>query len=190
MFAENSDGVGPGFAGVDHDGLLRIARNAELFDEDVALDFSRSEVVVIIETSFADGNNFRVSHQIFESAVDLGRCFRSVMWMDADGGQDAVMLLGQADSSLQVVRTAAAADGDHVLDSSGERALDHGFTVGGELLAIQVAVRNDQRHFRRAPMGTSSRNAASTGFVSSSDTTTIMHLDSWPRSFRGLILAS
>ncbi len=71
-----------------------------------------------------------------------------------------------------------------------EIASQHGFAVGIELGSIQVTMRIDQPHFRRAPTGTSSRKPTSTGGVSSSEAATIMPWDSMPRSLRGCKLAT
>src|SRR5258708_38188661 len=46
------------------------------------------------------------------------------------------------------------------------------------------------RYFRRAPMGTSSKKAARTGFPPSREAATIMPLDSKPRSLRGARFAT
>ena len=63
VFAEECDRVVPGFARVDHDGLFRVARDLHLLDEDVALDFARREVVMIVEADFAERDHFGVLGQ-------------------------------------------------------------------------------------------------------------------------------
>ena len=40
---------------MDHDGFLGIGGDLHLFDEDGALGFAGGEVVVIVESYFADG---------------------------------------------------------------------------------------------------------------------------------------
>src|ERR1017187_8463601 len=108
------------------------------------------------------------------------------MRMHAHGCVDEGVLPGQAQGGFQVRRTAARADGHHALDASLAGALDHLVAVRVELLVIQMAVRIDQLHLRRAPMGTSSRKPASTGLPPSMDPAAIIPFDSMPRSFRGI----
>ena len=62
--------------------------------------------------------------------------------------------------------------------------------VGVELLVVEMTVRIGQSHFRRAPTGVFSGNAASTGGPPSSDAATTMPFDSTPRSLRGSRLAT
>ena len=100
------------------------------------------------------------------------------------------MLAGQAQGGFQIRRTVAGADGHHALHAGLAGARDHFVAVGVELLVVQVAVRIDQLHFRRAPMGTSSRKPASTGLPPSMEPATIIPFDSMPRSLRGCRLAT
>src|ERR1022692_1098103 len=102
------------------------------------------------------------------------RGFRCIMRMHAHGCIDEGVLPGQAQGGFQVRRTAARANGHHALDASLAGALDHLVAVRVELLVIQMAVRIDQLHLRRAPMGTSSRKPASTGLPPSMDPATII----------------
>src|SRR5690242_11956690 len=76
------------------------------------------------------------------------------------------------------------------LDACGARAFDHLIEVGCELFAVEVAMRIDDPHFRRAPTGMSSRKAASTGLPSSTDAAITIPFDSMPFSLRGGRFAS
>ena len=62
--------------------------------------------------------------------------------MDADGGIDRFMLIGQADAGFEVGRTVARADDHHALDAGGQGAVDDGLAVGVELGVIEMAVEN------------------------------------------------
>src|SRR5690242_20351051 len=123
--------------------------------------------------------------QAFEGLRDG---LRGVMRMDADGGIDGLVLVGQTDAGFKIRRTVACADDQHAFDAGSQGAVDDSFAVGIELRVIQVAVTID--HFRRAPTGTSSRKLASTGLPPSSEAATIIPCDSRPRSLRGARLAT
>ena len=69
--------------------------------------------------------------------------------MNADGGEDAGVLLRQADRVVVRLHAAAGADGDHACDARGLRARDHGVAVRGKALFVEVAVGIDQRDARR-----------------------------------------
>ena len=66
---------------------LRASRgDAHLLDEDVALDFARGEVVVIIEADFAERDHFGVRQQFRQALEGFGGGLGGVVRMDADGG--------------------------------------------------------------------------------------------------------
>src|SRR5690242_11391004 len=100
--------------------------------------------------------------------------------MHTNRGVHAVMLLGEL----------GRVDHHHAIDTGPESALDGGIAVGVELFGVNMAVRIDQDHFRRAPMGMSSRKPARTGLPPSTDAATIIPLDSMPFSLRGCRFAT
>ena len=110
--------------------------------------------------------------------------------MDPDGGVYKRIAIGLADGHFQVGRTVAGADSHHALHAGGAGALDRLLAVFVELGVVQVAVRIDQPHLRRAPTGISSWKPASTGLPPSTEAATIMPLDSMPFSLRGCRLAT
>ena len=110
--------------------------------------------------------------------------------MHADGGVEAGIALCQTDGGFEIGRPVAGADGHHAFDAGGAGALQHLVAVGVELGIVQVDVRVDQRHFKRAPTGMSSWKPASTGLPSLTEAATIMPLDSIPCSLRGCRLAT
>jgi len=132
----------------------------------------------------------RVAHTIRRAGEGLGRGLRGVVRMDADGGVHKRIAVGQPDSGFKIRRPVAGADRHHASDTGGERALDYRLAVFFKLRVVQVAVRIDQVHFRRAPTGMSSWKPASTGLPSSTDAATIIPFDSMPFSLRGCRLAT
>jgi hypothetical protein len=63
MFAQQSDGVRPGFAGVNGDGQVRLAGDLQLAGEDRALRLARGEIVVVVETDFGNRDHLGVRGQ-------------------------------------------------------------------------------------------------------------------------------
>src|SRR5208283_5421622 len=116
--------------------------------------------------------------------------FRRIVWMHTNGGQYERIFRGQPDPSFQIRWPAAGANGEHTFHLGGAGAPDHRRAVFIELSVVQVTVRIDQPHLRRAPTGTSSWNPTSTGLPPSTDAATIIPFDSMPRSFRGCKLAT
>src|SRR5262245_8459367 len=107
------------------------------------------------------------------------------MRSNTHGGINERILVGQPHARLEIRRTIARADSHHPLDTRGARALDHQLPIFVELFAVEVAVRIDQPHFKRAPGGMSSWKPARTGLPSSTEAATIMPFDSMPFSLRG-----
>ena len=141
--ANQRDGVVPGFAGVDHDRLLRLGRLLHLLDEDVVLDFSRREVVVIVEADFTDRDDFGMLCEISEVAERILVRFRGVVRVDSDGRVERFVAIGKADAGFQIGRAVACADRHKSRHARFEGAPDHFFAVRIELVAIQVTVRVD-----------------------------------------------
>ena len=111
--------------------------------------------------------------------------------MDADGGVDLLVALGEADGAVEFGRAVAGPDGQHPGDAGCGGAVEHGVEIVGETSRRRDGSGNRSSiYFRRAPTGTSSRKPASTGLPPSSDAATIMPFDSMPRSLRGCRLAT
>src|SRR4051794_18299513 len=110
--------------------------------------------------------------------------------MHAYRGIDKRIAFGEADGDLQIGRSVSRADGQQAHDTRCQRAFDGLLAIFVELGIVQMAVRIDQRHFRRAPTGMSSWKPASTGLPSPTEAATIIPLDSMPFSFRGWRLAT
>jgi taurine--2-oxoglutarate transaminase len=58
--------------------------------------------------------------------------------MDAGGGINRFVAIGQADAGFEVGRTVARADNHHAFDAGGQGAVDDGLAVGIELGVIEV----------------------------------------------------
>ncbi len=83
--------------------------------------------------------------------------------MDACGRKDKRIGLCQPDSRFEIRRALAGPDCEHVFDAGCASTIHDLLAIGLKLRIIEMAMRIDQIHLSRAPIGTSSRNPASTG---------------------------
>ena len=81
------------------------------------------------------------------------RRLRRIVRMDADGGVDERIAIGQADGGFEIGRTVAGADGHHALDAGRARALDDGVAVGVELWIVQMDSANRSASLQARPDG-------------------------------------
>ena len=142
---------------------------------------------MIVEADLADRQHLRMAGQIAQARERIGRRLRGIVRMHADRGVDERVALGLLYGHIQF---AAGTDRHHRFHARGQRALDDLRAVRIELLVIQVTMRIDQAHFKRAPTGMSSWKPASTGLPPSTDAATIIPLDSMPFSLRGCKFAT
>src|SRR5690348_462964 len=113
------------------------------------------------------------------------------MRMNADGSVDPVVLLSDADGAIECAWSSAAADRQNGSHACAASAFEHFRAICVESRTFEMRVRIDQHYFSRAPMGTSSRKLARTGWpLSPTEAATIMPFDSMPRSLRGWRLAT
>ena len=75
-----------------------------------------------------------------------GSDFFGVVGMDAYGGVDPVVGFGVGERGVEFFGAWAGADGEDGGDACGLGALEHGFTVVGELGAVYVGVGVDEFH--------------------------------------------
>ena len=124
-----------------------------------------------------------------------------VVGVDAYRGVDPVVLFGEGDGCVEVVRAGSAAYGQQGLHACFARSCEHCVAVFVKLRKLEVRVGIDNfhlgdpgyrqlRYFRRAPTGTSSVKVQSTGLPSGVEAATIIPLDSTPRSLRGARFAT
>src|SRR5580658_222627 len=175
---------------MDYDRLGGLGGDLQLARKDRPLHFARRKIVVVVQADFADGEHFGMIRELTQMRPRFGRGLGGIVRMHSHGGVYERIATGQADAGFQVGRTLAGADRQHGFDPRGERPADGLLAVQVELRIVQVAVRIDQLHFRRAPGGMSSWNPASTGLPSFTDAATIMPLDWMPFSLRGCRLAT
>ena len=146
---------------------------------------------MIVETDFADGQHFRMRDQIAQTLEIVRARFGGIVRMNADGRVEGtgtrrpdVAPASRSGGPLPVPMASMCST------PARERALDHRRAIFVEFGVVQVSVRIDQPHLRRAPTGISSWKPASTGLPPSTDAATIIPFDSMPRSFRGCRLAT
>ena len=141
---EDAEAIVPGVAAVDDDGEIRGLSEFHLLAEDCFLDVAGGMVVEIVEADFAPGDYFGMFGEDGKGFEMGGSDFLCVMGMDAYSGVDPVVGFGVGDGGGELFR--AWADGEDRGDACGLGALEHGFTVFGELGAVDVGVGIDEFH--------------------------------------------
>ncbi len=146
VLAEDGEEVIPGIgavlagAAVDEDGKFDGGGELELLAEDALLHLSRRVVVMVVESDFSDGDDLRVMGEaLHEFEVGGGEQARFVR-VDADGGVDPEVLLGEGDGAGEVVGAVSVANGEQSSDAGVVGALDDRFAIGGELGAVEMGV--------------------------------------------------
>src|SRR5579863_3261352 len=81
-----------------------------------------------------------------EIVVGLGGDFRGIVRVDADGGVDLRVVVGEAHGAVDFRRAVTGSDGQDTGDTGGGGAVEDGVEVVGEALVVQVAVGIDE-HF-------------------------------------------
>ena len=143
VFGHQAHGVVGGFAGVDNQRQAALVGGLDVGDEAVVLPGQIAAAPVVVEAGFADADHFGVACvlQKFVQA-EFGGSF--AVGVDADGGEEVVVLFGQCQHLGETF--AAHADdeglGDLVVRHVGE---DFG-QAAGEAVEIQVAVGVDEEH--------------------------------------------
>jgi len=99
--------------------------------------------VVVIETAFPEGDNFRVAGKFGEFIAGVIIGLLGLSWVDADGCVDAGMLVGEGKSGP--TGGEIGADGDETGDASGDGASDDVLAISIEVREIKVAVGVDEQ---------------------------------------------
>ena len=180
-------GIFPGFTRMDHDGFVELGGDFQLALKHGALHIARREIVVVVQADLADSQHFRMAGQIAQARESIGRSLRRIVRMDTDGCVDERVAFRLLYGHIQL---AARTDRHHHFHAGGEGALDYLRAIGIEFLVVEVAMRIDQAHFKRAPTAISSWKPARTGFPPSTDAATIIPFDSMPFSLRGCKFAT
>ena len=127
---------------------------------------SRGEIVVVIEADFADGHDFGMRQQLAQTRRDVRRVgLRGVVRMNAHGGQNCRIAVGQANRRFEIGRslpvpiaTIRSTPASSARSITASRSASKGRRPDGS--------GNRSLHDSAArPPGTSSRKPASTGFA-------------------------
>src|SRR5687768_6518818 len=115
-----------------------------------------------------------------------------IVWMDADARKHVLVFLSNSNSLPKIVGMRIASPHiQHGRNAGFPRTLDNLVPIVVKRLAVNMAMRIDEGHFKRAPILTSSKNVAIAGVSSSvSEAAQIIPWDSRPRIFRGLRFAT
>ncbi len=143
--AQHFEHVEVAFAGMDYHGQIALLRKPQVAIEIVLLHGKWRIIPMAIQPGFADGHHDIGTARQFHYAVPfvrggLGR----VVWLNADGGEQAGMTRCQADGGL--ARWRGDADRYDRLHARFMRPGDYGVAVGVEFLLIQMSVSVDQWH--------------------------------------------
>src|SRR5713101_5983459 len=146
VLLENRQAIAPRFAAVDDDGKLCLGGKRELFSKYALLDVAWRKIVVVIEANLAPGNHAVMLRQAREFIVMRLRDFFRFVRVNADGGVDPVVRVGERQRRVELLRAGACADGEECGDSCRARPLEHFRAVAIKLRQIYVRVRVDQFH--------------------------------------------
>ena len=97
-------------------------------------------VIKIIQTNLTPGNDFGMFRQSGQVIQMLLRYFVRLVRMNPDRRVNPIVLLGEGQCRIELLRAGSCADGEQRRHSRGARALEHGFAVFRELWKINVRV--------------------------------------------------
>src|SRR5205823_10312529 len=112
---QNGEAIVDGFAAVDDDRPGAVAGELELGREDVALAVARGEVVMIIQTHLAQGDDGAVAFKLGDPLQISLSGLAGMMRMNADGAADLRMRMAERDGALGI--GGIGADGDKPADA-------------------------------------------------------------------------
>ena len=98
MFFNHVYTIRPRISTVNDDGKLRLVRKRHLVAEYFMLHFARGMIVEIVQADFAPGNYFGMLREPGQFIQVLLRYFFRFVRMDADGGINPIMLIGERQS--------------------------------------------------------------------------------------------
>jgi hypothetical protein len=125
---------------MDHNREFRRPRKLKLSEKNLLLYVTRRMVVKIIEPYLPPGNDLgSVCEQAEFLEIRICRQLR-FMGMNADGGVDEFVFLGEPNSAIKRSRPRTAADRDDIFDASVPCPRDHPLTVSIELLHFEMCV--------------------------------------------------
>lgn len=131
---------------MDEDGFAGGGGNAHLGDEGLLLDVDRGVVeVVVVEANFADGDALRVLRKLSELGEGFGVGLVGLLGVDAGGGEDAGVGVGEVESAVHGGRAVADAYGEDLMDTGGVGGGEDG---GGIVVEVEVCVGVDEHGFQ------------------------------------------
>src|SRR5258706_287236 len=132
MLAQKCERVIPGIltivrgAAMDHDWLLRRSRKLYLAQEDLLLRLARRVIVKIVEPDLAPGNHLGMARKLLQLHIRFFRCILRFVRMNADGGEDPIMLFGEIQGAPKGSRLFTDADSEDRLHAGVSCALQDG----------------------------------------------------------------
>src|SRR5262249_10485757 len=112
VFAEHRDRVSPGLAGMNDDGKIEFGRELQLASKDFALRFAWGKIVMVIEADLTEGYDLRVRAERAEIVERAWFEFCGIVRVNADGGEQLIMLFRKTDGAIDLRRPIAGADGE------------------------------------------------------------------------------
>src|ERR1019366_3026366 len=149
VFPQDRHRVVPSFAGMDGDRQIYIAGKFQLLDENLTLDLSRREIVVVVQADFAECDHFRVGCKRAQIIIGLWGYLGRVMRVHTDRGVDLSVAVGQAHGPVDFRRPVAGPDGQDASDTRGTGPVENRVEIVGEALVIEMAVRVYEHWFIR-----------------------------------------
>jgi hypothetical protein len=153
VLAEDGEEVVPGVVAVlagtavDEDGELGGGGKLELLAENALLNVSRGVIVVVVESDFADGDELGMLGESLH-VIEVGRGEQArFVRVDAGGGVDPRIALGERDGAGEVVGAVSVADGKQGAYAGIVGALDGSFAISSELSAVEMSVGVEEHGF-------------------------------------------
>jgi hypothetical protein len=125
---------------VDRDRKVELACQGDLLGEDRALGLPRRVHVVVVETAFTKGHDAFVAQPFAQACPQDIVELRGLMGMDAGGGEDPRIALGEVQRRGVALDAIARSDGDQRVDAAHEGALDHRLAILVEAGSREMAM--------------------------------------------------
>ncbi len=137
--ADDFEGVRVRFADMENHGDFQPARDFELIEENALLQEPGGEIVVVIQATFAQGDDFGLAaNGVFQEGLIPLLGFGRMMGMDAQGGEYVRICAGDGER-LEMVGDMGA-DGDNAANTGGGGPVQHLGKMLKEARVGEVAV--------------------------------------------------
>ena len=125
---------------MNHDRQFGRTRQFHLLQKYLLLQFAGRVIVKVVEPDLPPGNDLGPPCQLFK-LLEVGiRGQLGFMRMNADCGEDKVVLLGKANAAVERPRPRSTANSDNLFHAAIARAGDRLLTVGVELFHVEMGV--------------------------------------------------